>query len=101
MSNQSKVLEADLASADQTMSDTGFVHFDTDVVHLRIFASLLHECFAIAEADFDGDRRISAEFELKIERFFFMLEPILRPQFLKCLLLRCSQSAAAPNERPN
>ena len=101
VSNQAKIFEAGLASADQAMSDTRIVHFDTYVVHLRILTGLLHERFAIAEADFEGSRRDSAEQMLEIERFSLESQPILRPQVLDRPLLRRRQSAAAPHERPN
>ena len=51
MSNQSQVVEFELASADQAMADTGFMYFDSQEVRLRVLAGLLNECVAVAKAE--------------------------------------------------
>ncbi len=88
MSNQAKVLEACLASADQAVTDTGFVYFNAEIVRPPTFASLLYQRVSVAETDFERRRRLPAEQKCKVERFFLKFQPVMRPQFLERLSLR-------------
>ena len=90
----------------QQMADTGAVHFDTEIIVLRMLRRQRRERVAIAETNFEHHRRIASEGRGKIDRGFAGLDAKTRKQLLQRLPLGvghapfAAHKAADRAERP-
>lgn len=78
------------------MSDPGPVNFDADEIKFRIVCSHLCKAFAIAETDFEYQRRMTPEYLNKIV-FDAGIEAILTPVIIQGMLLSPSNPALPSN----
>jgi len=77
------------------MADAGLVNLDTQIILSRVFFSLLHQGFAIAEAYFKYDRYAPTVHRLQVERLSSECNTTLGHQFVECFLLRGSHTPGA------
>lgn len=82
-----KILDAGVASRDQAMPDSRFMHLDPDKVCIRVLGGLLNQCVTIAKPDLEGVLCIPAEQAIDIKRLNGVLETKIRPQLLERLAL--------------
>ncbi len=73
---------------DQAVSDTRIMHLDAEKVGRGIIDGQLHKRLAVAKTDFENSRRGAIEDRIKIQQMRCVIDPIFRPQFIKCALLR-------------
>ena len=82
-----EVTDTRLICLQQAMSDAGLVHFDSDVIPVRVFGGLLHQCFAVSETNFHNSWRLSAEHCVEVQLCRRELDSERRPQCFERLLL--------------
>src|SRR5690606_19863561 len=74
------------------------VHFDADMVTVRIARRGEAQRFAIAEADFQYQRRAAPEHRVEVAPGAPVVKPETRPQFIERALLGLGEAALAQDE---
>ena len=70
------------------MADAGIVHLDPEIVAVRVVRGLLDQRFAVAETDFEHDRRVPAEQGFKRQFGIGKFHAKRRPEFVERAGLR-------------
>ena len=79
-------------------ADAGAMHFDAEIVALRMRGGERGQVLAVAEADLDDARRAAAEQRIEIQRLRLELDAVLRPQQIERALLRVGDAPGARDE---
>lgn len=84
--------------ASQQAPDSGSVHFDPEVIPLRVRTCRLEQPFAIPEADLQDAWGLATEDRIQIQGLRGEIQTIPRPKLLQRVRLRRSEPTLAANE---
>ncbi len=90
-----------LLGGEQHPADAGAVHFDAQIVPVRMSCRERRQILAVAEADFGDPQGTAAEGCRQVQRFRLEFDAVLWPQHLQGPLLCLRDAAGARHERPH
>ena len=106
VAGHAQVAQAGLLGAQHQMAHSGSMHFDAEEIALWLRRGKCFEVVAVAKTYLENTRRDTAEnpVQIKLRRLRALargcawIQPVARPEFLQCAVLRIGDPACAQHE---